>query len=257
LAVAASTIVWPGWADAGLAVDGEADLTHGGTPCTQADGWRPRSRPGWPPSGRTRRRSPRLSGSWPRRAREALHRREDGLGRCLAEPAAARALDQRLPQGLEVAQGRPRWPKAPDDLLELLLQRTLPARQGTHQPQDSSTKKSMKFPTTSKMSRPGPKTMTEPPVARSEKQIFRPNPAGATQFPDGPPTWTAWPRRRRHLQELGQGQPVFDLVDARAAAVAETLRSFGPGRLGRAHGLEPGRGPRRGCGRPWPGSRRC
>jgi len=60
-----------------------------------------------------------------------------------------------------------------------------------HWPQDSSAKKCWKFSATANMSWPGPKTMIEPPVARSPGDKVRSNSDGGTQVPLAPPTCTA------------------------------------------------------------------
>ncbi len=114
----------------------------------------------------------------------------------------------------------------------------VPARQGAHQPHDSSTKNSVKSRTACSRSRSLPNTMTEPPVARSSKQSLRPKSLGATQAPDGPPTCTACTSSAPTISSsLLTLVPELQLVDAGRRAVAGDAEELGARRV---PGADPG-----------------
>ena len=107
---------------------------------------------------------------------------------------------------------------------------TQPSRQGVHWPHDSSTKNSMKFLATRSMSRPGPKTITLPPVDTSSKAILRSNRAAGTQYPLAPPTWTALaPRPPTASSTSAIVIPMGNSYTPGRSQSPETLSSFTPG----------------------------
>ena len=116
----------------------------------------------------------------------------------------------------------------------------LPQRQGVHWPQDSSTKNSRKFSATSRMSRCGPMTMTEPPVGMSSKASARPKSLRRHADAAAPPICTALASLAADLREqLGDGDAPGELVDARLLTVAGDAEQLVAGRLVGAEALEP------------------
>src|SRR5512142_1294740 len=166
---------------------------------------------------------------------EALHRRQDGIGRGLAEAAAARALDQVAPL-LEIAEIAVRA-QAGRDLLERLLDQDVAGAAGgapaaglvdeeLHEVLDDLEEIAL-----------GAEDDDRAAGGQVAETDLAAEPVGGDACAGGPSDLDGLgPAAARHLEELGDGQAVLDLVDARPAAVPADAQELGPGGLGRAQG---------------------